>query len=218
MLIRKQLHQPSSEATDWFSIGFAVTDPIMDKKSNGQLNIVEIMPNRSSIMGKERIAIFCDKVKREDITIVFYEQDAAKNVIWREEIDGKNQSVRVHHQYGISLNAPAYRNNTAKQESHKVWVQICRPSDHENSKPVPFHYFPIEYPLQSIQLRRKKLPKKDVKDVTNIYQQPHHPKHNKPVAANESPENVLIEVSERSEESSGSNESPCHHPIIDIGE
>ncbi|XP_055319548.1 dorsal-related immunity factor Dif-like [Sitodiplosis mosellana] len=149
------LYTSNGNATEQVScipIGYVLSDPIMDKKSNGSLKIIE-MNQTSSVSGGERIFIFCDKVKREDISVLFYEENADRQIIWKEEINYKNsESLRVHHQYGIALRTPSYNEHDI-QEPRKVFVQLIRPSDSEVSEPIPFTYLPNAH---SIQLQRKK--------------------------------------------------------------
>lgn len=96
----------------------------------------------SSALGGERIILLCDKVRREDISIVFFEQDANRSVIWKKEINYKSsKDFRVHHQTAISFLTPAYRDYDIG-ETRKTFVQLHRPSDREFSEPSSFEFIP----------------------------------------------------------------------------
>lgn len=127
----------------WKSLDYKISNPIMDKKTSGELKIVEISANESSVRGGERIILLCDRVKREDIAIVFYEEDADKRIIWREEINKGNSTMKVHHQYAISFQTPEYKDIDI-MESRKTYVQIYRPSDQAYGEPLPFVYVPMQ--------------------------------------------------------------------------
>lgn len=123
-------------------IGYVLSTPIMDKKSNGLLKIVEMSSVASSVLGGEKIILLCDKVKREDISILFYEEDDDRKVIWKEEINYKNStSMKVHHQYAILFRTPEYREYDIR-EAGKVFIQLYRPSDNEYSEPIAFEFVP----------------------------------------------------------------------------
>lgn len=124
-------------------LGYVVSNPIIDRKSNGLLKIIEMSSYSSSVMGGERIMMITEKVKREDIAIVFYEEDAQKKVIWKNEINYMNSTMKVHHQYTILFNAPAFKDFDITGP-RKIFVQISRPSDQECSESVPFTYVPNE--------------------------------------------------------------------------
>lgn len=123
-------------------LGYVVSNPIMDKKSHGSLKMVELSASKSSAAGGDRIMIFTDRIKREDIDVVFYEEDNEKNVIWKKTVNYKNSSkLRIHHQYGISLVTPEYR-DVDIQDPHKAFIQLYRPSDSETSEPFIFEFVP----------------------------------------------------------------------------
>lgn len=122
--------------------GCVVSNPIMDKKSHGSLKMVELSSSKSSAAGGDRIMIFTDRIKREDIDVVFYEEDSEKNVIWKQTINYKNSTkLRIHHQYGISLVTPEYRDIDI-QDPRKAFIQLYRPSDSEFSEPFMFEFVP----------------------------------------------------------------------------
>lgn len=123
-------------------IGYVVTKPITDKKSNAALKIIEISATTASVIGGDKIILLCDKVKREDISVVFYEKAENQEIVWREEVNYKNStSMKVHHQYAISFQTPKYGELDIR-EPQKVFIQLYRPSDNERSEPIPFELLP----------------------------------------------------------------------------
>lgn len=109
-----------------------VTNSIKNKKRNGTPKITEISATKSCVSGGERIMLFCDKVQKEDISIVFY--DKCSN--WKCEV----KSIKVHHQYGISFKTPPF-NDIGIHERKSVCLKLYRPSDEESSEPISFEYY-----------------------------------------------------------------------------
>lgn len=119
-----------------------ISKPITDKKSNAALKIIEISSTTASVLGGDKIILLCDKVKREDISVVFYEKAENQEIVWRQEVNYKNSaSMKVHHQYAISFQTPKYREFDIR-EPQKVFIQLYRPSDNERSEPIPFELLP----------------------------------------------------------------------------
>lgn len=95
--------------------------------------------------GGEHIIILCDKVKREDISVVFYEEEETTgNVLWEEKIDYKNQpnQFKVHHQYAISFSTPKYKDVDIVQ-TRRTFLQLRRLVNDERSDPISFQFIPI---------------------------------------------------------------------------
>lgn len=134
-------------------IGHAVTHKILDKKSHGSLNIVELSSTMSQAQGGDKILMFCDRVKREDIAIIFYEEkqtvDGPKRT-WEYKLNEKNcKSMTIHHQYGIKFNTPSYKHPDIT-EARQAFIQLHRPSDNEYSKPIPFEFVPNDQTTKSM--------------------------------------------------------------------
>ena len=134
-------------------IEWAVSNKIMDKKSHGLLNIVEL-----SAQGGDKILIFCDRVKREDISIIFYEEEQTANGpkrIWEREVNYENcKSMLIHLQYGIKFTTPSYR-NTDIMEARHAFIQLHRPSDNKFSKPLEFEFVPSNQMTKSKNSRKE---------------------------------------------------------------
>lgn len=127
----------------WRTLDYKISNQITDKKTSGELKIVDISANEASVIGGERIILLCDRVSRDNIAVVFYEEDTNKRVIWQEKIDKSNPTMKVHHQYAILFQAPAYKDNNS-MESRKAFVKLYRPSDQAHGEPLPFEFVPIQ--------------------------------------------------------------------------
>lgn len=112
-----------------------ISNPIKDKKKSGRPKIQEISTTSSSVFGGDRIMIFCDKVQKDDIQIIFYEEDSH----WKHEV----VPDKVHHQVGIVFKTPPYKDLDI-YEVKKVYMKLYRPSDKEASDGIPFEYIPSE--------------------------------------------------------------------------
>lgn len=135
------------------NIGVVVTKKILDKKSHGLLKIVELSSTVSQAHGGDKILIFCDRVKREDIAIVFYEEEQTPNGpkrVWECELNYKNcKSMLIHHQFGIKITTPSYKDPNIR-EARQTFIQLRRPSDDECSKPLPFEFVPNDQITKSM--------------------------------------------------------------------
>lgn len=133
-------------------LGHAVSNEIMDKKSHGLPKIVEISTTKSPVQGGERILLFCDRVKRNDISIIFYEEEKIGNVIrrvWEHELKHENsKSLRIHHQFGIAFHTPSYK-DLSIDEARQTFIQLYRPSDQEYSEPLKFEFTPNKQKTRS---------------------------------------------------------------------
>lgn len=107
----------------------------------------------SQAQGGDKILMFCDRVKREDIAIIFYEEkqtvDGPKRT-WEYKLNEKNcKSMTIHHQYGIKFNTPSYKHPDIT-EARQAFIQLHRPSDNEYSKPIPFEFVPNDQTTKSM--------------------------------------------------------------------
>lgn len=139
------------------NVGYAVSNKITDKRIHGSLNIVELSSAMSQAQGGDKILIFCDRVKREDISIVFYEEEQhndannghASKRVWERKLNYQNcKSMVIHHQYGIKFNTPSYRDSHI-MEARQCFIQLHRPSDNHFSAPIPFEFVPNDQTTKS---------------------------------------------------------------------
>lgn len=97
----------------------------------------------SPARGGDEILMFCDRVEREDIEIIFYEEEQGLRCLelertWECIMDHENwKSMLVHQSYAISYKIPSYPDPNL-EEARQVFIQLYRPSDDKYGKPVPF--------------------------------------------------------------------------------
>lgn len=83
--------------------------------------------------------LFCDKVKKGDIVVQFYEKTNYGDNIWAV-ID--KEDLYVHHQVGIKFKTPPYHNPNIVGPV-QTYMQLRRPSDQAISEPVLFEFYPV---------------------------------------------------------------------------
>lgn len=141
--------------TKRINIGYAISNKIMDKNTHNSLNIVELSSTTSQAQGGDKIMIFCNRVKREEISIIFYEEEQTVNGIkrtWQRELNYKNcKSLMVHHQYGIRFHTPSYKDSNT-MEVHQTFIQLYRETDQEYSNSLRFEFVPNEQTTKSTSL------------------------------------------------------------------
>lgn len=109
-----------------------LTDAIKNKKKSGAPKIHEISSTKSCISGGEQIMLFCGKVQKDDIRVVFYDESSN----WKCELT----AIKVHHQYGISFRTPPF-NDIGVYAKKLVLLKLYRPSDQESSDSISFEYY-----------------------------------------------------------------------------
>lgn len=117
---------------------------INNKKSGkvGDLKICRMSALTSEADGNQEIFMFVSKVDKHTIKVRFYETkdgDPDGEIEW--SADGKFSPSDVHHQFGIVLKTPPYKDRYI-EKSVKVFVQLCRSSDGETSEAMEFIYKP----------------------------------------------------------------------------
>lgn len=129
----------SENRNDWLSLGHVLSKPIFDRKCN-LLKIIEISSQKAPVTGGKNIILLCDKVRREDITVVFVEEDENGKQIWRQEIqDRYSKAMKVHHQYAIAFKSPKI-DRLEIVDLRRTYVYLYRPSDSVFSDPIPFEF------------------------------------------------------------------------------
>ncbi|XP_023316189.1 putative transcription factor p65 homolog isoform X2 [Trichogramma pretiosum] len=125
-----------------FNRGLApvVSEPIYDKKANSDLMICKMSHCSASVHGGTEMIILCERVNKDDIQIVFYEESNGK-VIW--EGLGDFTPPQVHKQVGISFRTPAYHDPMIDRTVH-AYVQLRRPSDGMTSESIQFNFLPSD--------------------------------------------------------------------------
>ncbi|XP_072939157.1 embryonic polarity protein dorsal [Epargyreus clarus] len=114
----------------------AVSDVVYDKKAMSELLISRVSACTASARGGLQIIMLCDKVNRDEITVVFEERkgDAA---VWRDaaSID------HVHKLCAIVCTVPAYRNPKVTTEV-ETYLFLERRTDKACSNEIKFKYLP----------------------------------------------------------------------------
>lgn len=121
------------------SVSPVVSDIIRDKKFVSDLMICDISDTSSPTVGEKKIAIFCNKVMKNDIKIRFFRESGNNSVEW--EAWGQFKPSNVHHHFAIAFKTPAYKTNDIT-EPVNVFLQLVRPSDGRKSEPLYFRYVP----------------------------------------------------------------------------
>lgn len=128
-----------------------VTDNIYNKKDSN-LKIMRINKDRGKAKGKDEIYLFCEKVDKDDIQVVFY-QESEQECIWTD--NGLFGPTDVHHQIAIVFKTPKYMNTEIDREI-EVKMSLKRPSDGDMSEPITFIYTPEESDPEEIGAKRKR--------------------------------------------------------------
>lgn len=128
-----------------------VSDVIAAKNSLMVLTITELSACVGRVDGGEKILLFCEKVDRKDVKVLFFEENDEGQRIW--EAEGIFNPSNVHKQAGISFKTPPYRDQYIR-EPVKVYLQLFRPSDGSVGSPIPFEYIPIRNPGMTLCKRK----------------------------------------------------------------
>ncbi|OWR46016.1 dorsal [Danaus plexippus plexippus] len=130
-----------------------VSDVIYDKKAMSDLVIMRVSQCSDFVKGGAEIILLCERVTREDISVVFFQKEG-DNVVWEESA----HIVLVHRQYAIAFHTPPYRDQ-AETGHVQVYLQLKRISDNARSNAVPFEYIPEYQDTNYLKHKRlKKLP------------------------------------------------------------
>ncbi|XP_026732895.1 transcription factor p65-like [Trichoplusia ni] len=113
-----------------------VSDVIYDKKAMSDLHIMRSSHCSGPARGGTQVILLCEKVTREDIEVVFYQEENG-HVVWEE------MAIRilVHKQVAIAFETPAYRFPNITDHVN-VHFQLKRMSDNARSNSLPFEYIP----------------------------------------------------------------------------
>lgn len=77
----------------------------------------------------------------DNIKVRFFEKNENSDIIW-EDYGKFSENSDVHHQFGIVLKTPPYKDKFI-QNPVKVQIQLIRPSDNCCSEPLDFRYVPV---------------------------------------------------------------------------
>eukprot|EP00079_Xenopus_tropicalis_P008996 XP_002932654.1 PREDICTED: transcription factor RelB isoform X1 [Xenopus tropicalis] len=118
-----------------YEIAPVLSEPIYDKKSTNTSELKISRMNRESgrCEGGEEVYILCDKVQKEDILVIFAEDD------WEARADFSQADV--HRQIAIVLKTPPYHDLHITEPAY-VSVFLQRITDGIRSEGIPFVYMP----------------------------------------------------------------------------
>lgn len=128
-----------------------LTDNIYNKKDSN-LKIMKMNKREGTAKGGDEVYIFCEKVDKEDIQVVFFEESKERD-FWTD--NGIFGSADVHHQIAIVLKTPPYKITEIKEEI-EVKVRLQRISDQDVSDAEIFTYLPENADAEQIQAKRKR--------------------------------------------------------------
>ncbi|XP_071962320.1 uncharacterized protein [Antedon mediterranea] len=124
-----------------------ITQPVFDKKG-ATLQIARVDRKTCSVRGDEELFILCDKVQRDDIKVMFMDDQG-----WIDY--GDFGPTDIHRQVAIVCKIPAYKDLNIQQPK-KVRFKLIRPSDKEESQEMDLIYTPEEPDPHKIGQKRKR--------------------------------------------------------------
>ncbi|CAD6234446.1 GSCOCT00001930001.2-RA-CDS, partial [Cotesia congregata] len=117
-----------------------VSEPIYDKKILNDLVIIKLSHCSAPVTGGVPMILLCDKVPKDNINIVFFEQKNGQNV-W--EAPAKFNPSDVFRQVSISFESPAY-SDLSIEEPVQVFIQLRKLTGRiDRSEPLPFTFTPV---------------------------------------------------------------------------
>ncbi|XP_072287882.1 transcription factor RelB [Pyxicephalus adspersus] len=137
-------------ATQRMTIGPVLSEPVYDKKSTNtsELKICRMNKEYGRCEGGEEVYILCDKVQKEDIKVMFFDNS------W--EACANFSQADVHRQIAIVLKTPPYHDLHIRDPAR---VQVClqRITDGIRSDGVTFTYLPREGDSYGLQRKRPRM-------------------------------------------------------------
>lgn len=126
-----------------------LSEPVYDKKSTNtsELRICRINKESGPCTGGEELYLLCDKVQKEDISVVF------SRASWEGRADFSQADV--HRQIAIVFKTPPYEDlEIAEPVTVNVFLQ--RLTDGVCSEPLPFTYLPRDHDSYGVDKKRKR--------------------------------------------------------------
>uniref|UniRef100_F6R0D1 Transcription factor RelB n=1 Tax=Monodelphis domestica TaxID=13616 RepID=F6R0D1_MONDO len=126
-----------------------LSEPVYDKKSTNtsELRICRINKESGPCTGGEELYLLCDKVQKEDISVVFSTDS------WEGRADFSQADV--HRQIAIVFKTPPYE-DLSIPEPVTVNVFLQRLTDGVCSEPLPFTYLPLDHDSYGVDKKRKR--------------------------------------------------------------
>eukprot|EP00092_Neocalanus_flemingeri_P005366 GFUD01005782.1.p1 GENE.GFUD01005782.1~~GFUD01005782.1.p1 ORF type:complete len:601 (-),score=146.44 GFUD01005782.1:180-1982(-) len=153
-----------SKPDAWTILSPVCSKPIVDAKARKELQLMDISDKAASVEGGKKIIILCEKVKRDDIKVRFFDPGSH----WEDWGDFDNYNV--HKQYAIAVKTPKYHNQNIT-ENKKVFLELVKPSDGSRSDPQEFLFIPLEKCEKGIKSENQGFPDtgKHETSTTNLY-------------------------------------------------
>nr|XP_003222898.2 PREDICTED: transcription factor RelB [Anolis carolinensis] len=125
-----------------------LSEPIFDKKSTNtsELKIYRMNKEYGACSGGEEFYLLCDKVQKEDISIIF------RKDTWEGKADFSQADV--HRQIAIVFKTPPYQHLDIT-EPVEVEVYLRRLTDSVSSDPFSFTYLPKDQDTYRVNKKRK---------------------------------------------------------------
>lgn len=133
-----------------------VSEPIIDKKLITSLTICRLSKRASTADGNDEVVLLCDKIKKDDIEVRFFEEDQDGEVIW--EAFGQFTPNDVHHQCAVTFKTPPFRDRDIESPV-TVQIQLRRPSDSAVGASKEFQYIPNDNQGLANMRRKKTTPR-----------------------------------------------------------
>ncbi|XP_014776042.1 nuclear factor NF-kappa-B p105 subunit isoform X2 [Octopus bimaculoides] len=117
-----------------------VSNPVFDSKSLHAANLKIIRMDKYSgyCTGNEEVYLLCDRISRDDICVVFSENENSPDQ-WRALADFG--ATDIHKQYAIVFKTPPYHNIHISKPI-QVNIRLEKPSNNETSEAMIFTYYP----------------------------------------------------------------------------
>ncbi|GFY77286.1 embryonic polarity protein dorsal [Trichonephila inaurata madagascariensis] len=147
-----QVFLPDEHGKLCFPLPPVISNPIFDNKTISDLTITKLSHYSAPVTGGQEVILLCDQVNKDDIQILFYEENDNK-IIWCDH--GKFAPHHVHRKAAISFQTPAYKNINL-QHSAECFIQLRRPSDGAVGKPRNFTFLPLKQDPEGLARKRNK--------------------------------------------------------------
>lgn len=96
------------------------SEPIFNATAYPSLTICKLSHCSSPTAGGQTILLFCDKVNKEDIAVIFFEE-----INGETKWEAPGTCLNVHRTFGISLVTPKYGGSSYKGRPIKVNYFFC---------------------------------------------------------------------------------------------
>jgi len=110
------------------------SEPIQNKKTHSDLQIVKISDDEAPAKGGKLIIILCEKILKNDVKVRFFNNDNT----WQAY--GMFRPEDIHHQYAIPFRTPACPESELKN-NEQMWIELVKENG-DRSDSIPFTFTP----------------------------------------------------------------------------